>query len=618
VTSDLPAQAAAMPGKRDDGREWLGYPLRAMVAFAALLALAVVWLVLPAGRGAAWTFSTAIGIGALALLWWRTRLLSRVRERSAHVLAALGSATADIPVTVRTRMPLVLLTGDGLPALFDRDGEKRFAHVGNGAIWLRIDRPQDLPQLAVAVRQWRDGLAPDGIVLSVAPALHSSADMLTQKSRAVRQAVADASRMLGAKLPGYVAVYQRLTPDGPSGAVNEAALGGATTGHADLAMPQWYGISSATRLADAPGASPLESTLRFEQVVGAAEDEVRRNAGDRATAIRAAALASIVGWTRQVVLGPLTDRQQPAAPWPLFGAGWLDCGPASGPDTPWERDVARRTRVTRAEAAASPLPWPLPQPLIEAMPRRRWASPRTAAFAHALALLACAATVAFWCAAKNNEALLARVGADLSRYSAIPAAHDASKRDALKALVADRDQLDRYARAGVPLRLSFGMYRGTALMAALDDAIASYVPPPPPPAVVTLDSMSLFDSGKSQLKPGSTRAMVGALDMIKAHPDKRILVAGHTDDVGNADNNLKLSIARAGAVRDWLTDASGMPATQFAIQGYGDMRPIAGNASPEGRAQNRRVEITLVPDAPPKEVPPRRDGSATGASDAGK
>lgn len=139
-------------------------------------------------------------------------------------------------------------------------------------------------------------------------------------------------------------------------------------------------------------------------------------------------------------------------------------------------------------------------------------------------------------------------------------------------------------------------------MPALNDAIASYVPPPPPPAVVTLDSMSLFDSGRAQLKPGSNRAMVGALEMIRSHPDKRILVAGYTDNVGNPDSNLKLSTARAEAVRDWLIDASGIPATQFAIQGYGMTRPIASNDLPEGRARNRRVEITLVPDLPAHQV----------------
>ncbi|KWA07808.1 OmpA family protein [Burkholderia territorii] len=575
MKSDLPVLSAASMRPPDRGHEGLGYPSRLMAAFAAALALAVIWLVLPLGPGVAWMLTVIVGLVALALIGWRTYRLSRAREQSAHVLTALGAATADIPANLRTRMPLVLVTGDGLPALFDRIGETRHAHVGDGAIWLRVDRPQDLPRLAVAVRQWRDGRAPDGVVLSVAPALHTGTDVLVQKLRIIRQAVADAARMLGTHLPGYVAVYQRLTT-GPGGS----------------ATPEWYGVSSATRLTDAD---------RFEPVTRAAEDAVQRTMGDRVAATRAAALASIVGWTQRIVLGALADQQQPATPWALFGAGWIDCGPVTGPNGPWERDVELQTRVLRASSAASPTPWPLPQPLIEAMPRRYWLSPRLAAVAHVLALLACAATASFWGAARNNEALLTRIGADLGRYSMIPTDDDAAKRDALQVLVADRDQLDRYARIGVPLRLSFGMYRGTQLIPALNDAIASYLPPPPPPAVVTLDSMSLFDSGRAQLKPGSNRAMVSALDMIKSHPDKRILVAGYTDNVGKPDSNLKLSTARAEAVRDWLVDASGIPATQFAIQGYGMTRPIASNDTPDGRARNRRVEITLVPDLPARE-----------------
>ncbi len=542
-----------------------------MVAFAAVLGLAVIWLVLPLDSGVAWTLSVIAGIASLALTAWCTCKLVRARSQSEHVLTALGAATADIPVKLRTRMPLVLVTGDGLPALFDRTGEVRRVHLGDGGIWLRVERPLDLPRLAVAVRQWRDGRAPDGVVLSVVPALYAETDTLTQNLRAVRQAVADAARMLGTRLPGYVAVYQRLT-----------------TGPVDLSTPAWYGVSSAARLAVGE---------RFESVVRAAENEVQRATGDCIAAARAAALASIIGWTQHVVLGPLTDRQQPAAPWALFGTGWIDCGPASASRNPWERDVEMQTHVARVTATASPTPWPLPQSLIEAMPRRYWMSPRRAAVGHALALLACAAAVAFWGAARNNEALLDRIAADLDRYSTIPAKHDAAKRDALQVLVADRDQLDRYARTGIPLRLSFGMYRGAQLMPVLNDAIASYEPPPPLPAVVSLDSMSLFDSGKALLKPGSNRAMVEALDMINVHPDKRILVAGYTDNVGSPDSNLKLSTARAEAVRDWLVDASGISATRFAIQGYGMTRPLTSNDTPDGRARNRRVEITLVPDA---------------------
>ncbi|MEX3635891.1 OmpA family protein [Paraburkholderia sp. BR14427] len=573
----LPETPARTPKRAYEG---LGYPLRAMLVFAAALALAVIWFVLPGGRGVAPVLTTAVALLVCALVGWRTLWLSSARERSAQVLAALGAATAEIPPKLRTCMPLVLVTGDGLPALFDRNDEERFAHVGDGAIWLRVDDPQQLPRLAVALRQWRDGRAPDGVVLSVAPALHVGPDMLTQKLRVVRHCVADAARTLGTSLPGYLAVYQRLTTRPPG-----------------LSMPAWYGVSSAKRIVDAE---------RFELIVRAAEAETQRLPRDAGTgtaattatgAARAAALASLVGWTQRVVIGTLTDRMHPATPWELFGAGWIDCGPASGSADPWERDVQRQTCVTRAIVGASPLPWPLPQPLIEATPRRYWRSPRRIAGAHALTLLACAAAVASWSAAENNEALLDRIGADLGRCSMISAAHDNAKRDALHALVVDRDQLDRYARIGVPLRLAFGMYRGAQVLPALDTAIASYVPPPAPPAVVMLDSMSLFDSGRAQLKPGSTRAMVGALEMIKAYPDKRILVAGHTDNVGNPQSNLKLSTARAQAVRDWLIDVSGIAPTQFAIQGYGDTRPIASNASDDGRAKNRRVEITLVPDA---------------------
>ena len=578
MKSDLPVLSAPPTRAPELSYEGSGYPLRAMLVFAAMLALAVIWFVLPVGRGVAWALTAGVGLLVGVMVVWRTLWLSRAREQSARALAALGAATAAIPPRLRTHMPLVLVTGDGLPALFDRNDEQRFAYVGDGAIWLRVDHPQQLPRLAVAVRQWRDGCAPDGVVLSVAPALHAGADMLAQKLRVVRQARADAARMLGSRLPGYIAIYQRLTVSSPG-----------------LSVPTWYGVSSETPIVDAG---------RFETVIHAAEAEVQRVPGDAGSAIaaasaaRAAALAALVGWTQRVVIGTLTDRQQPGTPWALFGAAWIDCGPANGSDNLWERDVRLQTCVTRAAVVASPLPWPLPQPLIEATPRRHWISPRRIAFAHALALLACAAAAASWATARNNEALLGRIGTDLGRYSMIPAAHDHAKREALQTLVADRDQLDRYARLGVPLRLSFGMYRGAQLQPVLDTAIAAYVPPPAPPAVVTLDAMSLFDSGRAQLKPGSTRAMVGALEMIKTHPDKRILVAGHTDNIGNQQSNFRLSTARAEAVRDWLLDVSGITATQFAIQGYGDTRPIASNDTDEGRAKNRRVEITLVPNIP--------------------
>jgi outer membrane protein OmpA-like peptidoglycan-associated protein len=60
-----------------------------------------------------------------------------------------------------------------------------------------------------------------------------------------------------------------------------------------------------------------------------------------------------------------------------------------------------------------------------------------------------------------------------------------------------------------------------------------------------------------------------------------------------------LSLKRAEAVRDWMRDTGDVPESCFAVQGYGESRPVATNDTPEGRALNRRVEISLVPQATP-------------------
>ncbi|WP_346778337.1 OmpA family protein [Paraburkholderia sp. Tr-20389] len=546
-----------------------------------MLVIALALAVLPVDRALAWWIAAgSLVLGAAFVLFRTWRLREREDEQQA-VMAALGSTTSDFPANMRTRMPVFLVTGDGLAQIFDREnGREQLAWVGDGAIWLRIGNPQSLPRIADAVRRWRDGRAPEGVVLTLTPAAYADDDALAQKLRLIRQAVSDASKFVGARLPGYVAIYQRL------GAPNQP-----------IPTPRWYGVSSAT---------PFEDVSRFETVVRAAERTAWQSEDDSTPAWRAAELASLVDWTQRAVIGPLHDRHHPATRWNLYGIGWINCGPQDTGQSAWKAAVAMRTRLVAPVLDATPAPWPLPQPIVEAAPRKLWVSPRLRALAHVLSIAGCLAMIAFWAAGRSNHALLDQIGADLGRYAVMPADHDVARQDALKALVADRDRLLEYQRTGVPLRLSFGMYRGARLVPALNSAIASYQPPPPPPSVVTLDSMSLFDSGKAQLKDGSTRVMVNALELIKAHSDKRILVAGYTDNVGDPASNLKLSTARAEAVRDWLIEASGIASTQFAIQGYGDTRPIASNDTDEGRARNRRVEITLVPDA----APPRAPGPA--------
>jgi outer membrane protein OmpA-like peptidoglycan-associated protein len=77
--------------------------------------------------------------------------------------------------------------------------------------------------------------------------------------------------------------------------------------------------------------------------------------------------------------------------------------------------------------------------------------------------------------------------------------------------------------------------------------------------------------------------------------DKTVVdVGGHTDSTGRDDYNLALSQRRASSVTSYLS-AQGIAADRFITQGYGETRPIASNDTPEGRAQNRRVEIVLAP-----------------------
>jgi OOP family OmpA-OmpF porin len=101
----------------------------------------------------------------------------------------------------------------------------------------------------------------------------------------------------------------------------------------------------------------------------------------------------------------------------------------------------------------------------------------------------------------------------------------------------------------------------------------------------------LFDTGKSEIKPESTPTLKEIAAALKQHPDLKVEVQGHTDDVGKADANLKLSQARADAVKQALSTEYGVPAAQMTAKGYGDTKPTGDNKTPEGRQNNRRVEL---------------------------
>ncbi|WP_333908721.1 OmpA family protein [Pseudomonas sp. Q1-7] len=112
---------------------------------------------------------------------------------------------------------------------------------------------------------------------------------------------------------------------------------------------------------------------------------------------------------------------------------------------------------------------------------------------------------------------------------------------------------------------------------------------------IRLDSRLLFAAGSARLKPESTKALVNALANIKAQPGWLVVITGHTDATGDAERNLQLSRLRAEAVRDWMKSMGDVPDDCFVVQGSGSSQPIADNGSEAGRAANRRVDISLVP-----------------------
>jgi outer membrane protein OmpA-like peptidoglycan-associated protein len=109
---------------------------------------------------------------------------------------------------------------------------------------------------------------------------------------------------------------------------------------------------------------------------------------------------------------------------------------------------------------------------------------------------------------------------------------------------------------------------------------------------------ALFDFDKSNLRPDAEETLAAAGPEIAKLGGKPARVEGHTDAIGSDAYNMKLSEARATTVRDWLAARSLVPAAT-PIKGYGKTKPIAPNATsdgrddPEGRQKNRRVEVVL-------------------------
>jgi chemotaxis protein MotB len=110
----------------------------------------------------------------------------------------------------------------------------------------------------------------------------------------------------------------------------------------------------------------------------------------------------------------------------------------------------------------------------------------------------------------------------------------------------------------------------------------------------------MFDSGEAILQPDGEAVLQKIAGILAGHPELKIHVIGHTDNVpihtSRFASNWELSTARALAAVHFLTEKAGVDPRRVGVVGYGEYRPLADNSTAEGRARNRRIAITILPD----------------------
>jgi len=202
-------------------------------------------------------------------------------------------------------------------------------------------------------------------------------------------------------------------------------------------------------------------------------------------------------------------------------------------------------------------------------------------------------------AARTQEADNAQRSAQASQRDAQASQRDAqaSQRDALgaqrQAEAALRDAEAAQRQAGVAQQQAGDAERRASMLAQQLQAMDARQTERG--MVVTIGDV-LFDTDRSEIKPGGQRSMDKLVTFLQTYPMRRAMVEGFTDSIGGSDHNLALSARRAEAVRAALVGA-GVSAERIRTQGFGEAYPVAGNADAGGRQMNRRVEIVLSDDS---------------------
>jgi outer membrane protein OmpA-like peptidoglycan-associated protein len=203
--------------------------------------------------------------------------------------------------------------------------------------------------------------------------------------------------------------------------------------------------------------------------------------------------------------------------------------------------------------------------------------------------------------------------ADTQTYIAARRAELASARGAAQLASVQRDRAvlaSLQAQTQRLARVSAELQRANTQLAA---AVAERAQEPAPAVrhegggdVITISGAVLFAHGSADIQPAARETLDRVAAVLRTVPDRRVVVEGFTDSTGNPAQNEQLSLARAKAVEQYLA-SKGVEPQRVATQGFGARNPVATNATPDGRAANRRVEIVVQPRAGAAEPMPPSD-----------
>ena len=433
--------------------------------------------------------------------------------------------------------------------------------------WLAEQRPELLSRVA--------------IMLPVLPEQLTDQDALLESVFAWRRAIAQASRYMAYQPEMWCVLY--LNP-----------LHSAQPAVAQSKAPFWFSAKTGQAIQVAEGHTSL----------GTLDGWLDRHAHETYPLPLMVNLEHALQWLQHTYL-PLWQLPQAGTPSLSLQAVAVHFAPVLAlPNNLWQAYLAQRTGLVSTVHVTAAAVLPFPAILLSRKVSRLSLTVMEKTAAQFAGIVAVFLLLAMLASFNHNQRLIQHAQNDLVLFRGLSGEPVEPKLAAQKQLRASVQQLTRWEREGIPTAYSVALYQGGRLLPPLQSALSEWAPPAAPAPIiqrvdnaVTLDSLALFDVGQFSLKPQANKVLVSALLDVKAKPGWLIVISGHTDSTGSPQANQRLSQQRAESVRDWMLATSDLSANCFAVQGFGDTRPVADNNSEEGRGKNRRVEIRLLPQA---------------------